>query len=129
MDIEDEVSVDPADSPYSSDSPSEREQDGITRGELLKSAAVAAPAVLLGADAATAAAQVSRRVHRPPHGNDVAGMNILVFVTDQQRAVQHFPRRWVERNMPGLAQLQRTGLTFENAFTNACMCSRRAPPS
>ena len=50
-------------------------------------------------------------------------MNILVFVTDQQRAVQHFPRRWVERDMPGLAQLQRTGLTFDNAFTNACMCS------
>ena len=32
MDTEDEISVDPADSPYSSDSPSEREQDGITRG-------------------------------------------------------------------------------------------------
>lgn len=37
MDTEDEVSVDPADSPYSSDSPSEHEHDGITRGELLKS--------------------------------------------------------------------------------------------
>ena len=66
MDAEDEVSVDPADSPYSSDSPSEREQDGITRGELLKSAAVAAPAVLLGAHAAAAAAKVSRRVHGHP---------------------------------------------------------------
>lgn len=48
MDTEDEVSVDPADSPYSSDSPSEHEHDGITRGELLKSAAVAAPVVSAG---------------------------------------------------------------------------------
>ncbi|HZO79726.1 MAG TPA: sulfatase-like hydrolase/transferase [Solirubrobacteraceae bacterium] len=123
MDTEGEARVDPANSGDSSDSPSEREQDGITRGELLKSAAVAAPAVLLGTEAAAAAAQVNRRVHRPPHGNDVAGMNILVFVTDQQRAVQHFPPGWVARNMPALTYVQRTGLTFENAFTNACMCS------
>ncbi len=118
MDTKDEVSVDSSDSLPASDCSSEREQDGITRGELLKSAAVAAPAVFLGADGAAAAAAVGQRAHRNP----VAGMNILVFITDQQRAVQHFPRGWVQRNMPGLSHLQRTGLTFENAFTNACMC-------
>jgi arylsulfatase A-like enzyme len=50
-------------------------------------------------------------------------MNVLLFLTDQQRAVQHFPPEWTKRNMPGLDRLQRHGLTFNNAFTNACMCS------
>lgn len=53
----------------------------------------------------------------------LAGMNVVVFMTDQERSVQHFPPGWARRNLPGLAQLQRNGLTFENAFTNACMCS------
>jgi choline-sulfatase len=48
---------------------------------------------------------------------------VLVFLTDQQRAVQHFPPGWTKRNMPGLDRLQRHGITFNNAFTNACMCS------
>ncbi len=50
-------------------------------------------------------------------------MNVLVFITDQQRAIQHFPPGWSRRNMPGLTRLQRHGLTFDRAFTNACMCS------
>jgi arylsulfatase A-like enzyme len=50
-------------------------------------------------------------------------MNVLVFLTDQQRALQHFPRGWAGRNLPGLTRLRRHGLTFENAFTNSCMCS------
>ena len=50
-------------------------------------------------------------------------MNVLVFLTDQQRAIQHFPPGWSERNLPGLTRLQEHGLTFDNAFTNACMCS------
>jgi arylsulfatase A-like enzyme len=53
----------------------------------------------------------------------VAGMNILMFITDQERAIQHFPRGWSRRHLPGLTRLQRNGLTFENAFCNACMCS------
>jgi arylsulfatase A-like enzyme len=50
-------------------------------------------------------------------------MNVLVFLTDQQRAIQHFPPGWAQRNMPGLSRLQQHGMTFDNAFTNACMCS------
>jgi choline-sulfatase len=95
------------------------EKGGITRGDLLKAAGVAAPGLLLGGRAAAAAARASR-VSRP---RKVAGMNVLVFLTDQQRAIQHFPRGWAKRNMPGLTRLQRHGLTFQNAFTNACMCS------
>jgi arylsulfatase A-like enzyme len=47
----------------------------------------------------------------------------FVDYTDQERAIQHFPKGWAERNLPGLQRLKRNGLVFENAFTNACMCS------
>lgn len=50
-------------------------------------------------------------------------MNVVLFITDQERAIQHFPPDWARNNLPGLTQLQATGLTFNNAFTNACMCS------
>jgi choline-sulfatase len=53
----------------------------------------------------------------------MAGMNVIVFVTDQERAIQHFPRGWAKKNLPGLDRLQRNGVTFNNAFTNSCMCS------
>jgi choline-sulfatase len=95
-------------------------QRGITRGDLLKTAAAGA-GVLIGAGPAAAGAQALAK--QAPAGREVAGMNVLVFLTDQQRAVQHFPVGWTKRNMPGLDRLQQHGLTFENAFTNACMCS------
>jgi hypothetical protein len=53
----------------------------------------------------------------------MAGMNVVLFITGQKRAIQHFPPRWAERNLPGLTRLQRHGVTFTNAFTNSCMCS------
>jgi choline-sulfatase len=95
-------------------------QRGITRGDLLKGAAAGA-GVLIGAGVGAAGAEALAK--HAPAGRQVAGMNVLVFLTDQQRAVQHFPPGWTQRNMPGLHRLQQRGLTFENAFTNACMCS------
>jgi len=50
-------------------------------------------------------------------------MNVLIFVTDQQRRVMDFPPDWAARNLPGMTRLKRHGLSFERAFTNACMCS------
>jgi arylsulfatase A-like enzyme len=50
-------------------------------------------------------------------------MNVLMFITDQERAIQHFPRGWAEENLPGATRLARHGLTFTRAFCNACMCS------
>jgi choline-sulfatase len=96
---------------------------GITRGDLLKSAAAGASLAVLGAQGAAAQARTRSAPRRTPAARSVAGMNVLVFLTDQQRAVQHFPPGWTKRNMPGLSRLQQHGLTFENAFTNACMCS------
>jgi arylsulfatase A-like enzyme len=46
-----------------------------------------------------------------------------MFITDQDRAIQHFPKGWAEKNLPGATRLARSGVTFENAFTNSCMCS------
>jgi choline-sulfatase len=96
---------------------------GITRGDLLKSAAAGAGLAVLGAQGAAAQPRTRSAPRRSSAARSVAGMNVLVFLTDQQRAVQHFPPGWTKRNMPGLSRLQEHGLTFENAFTNACMCS------
>ncbi len=87
----------------------------LNRRELLqRGAALAGGALALGkVPGAWAAGQ------KPP----VSGMNIVVFISDQERAIQHFPRGWAQRNLPGLTRLQQNGLTFENAFCAACMCS------
>ncbi len=96
---------------------------GITRAELLKAAAVAAPGLLLGRTTAAAAAAKPAPSRRLGRTRGLGGMNVLLFLTDQQRAIQHFPRGWGRRNMPGLTRLQEHGMLFEHAFTNACMCS------
>ena len=50
-------------------------------------------------------------------------MNLLIFLTDQERAIQHFPPGWAEANLPAEQRLKRHGLTFPRAFCSACMCS------
>src|SRR6266705_4009707 len=99
------------------------EKGGLTRGELPRAAAVATPALLLGRPAAAPAASTRRPPSPTPAGSGIAGMNVLLFLTDQQRAIQHFPVGWSRRNMPGMTRLRRHGMLFRNAFTNACMCS------
>ena len=100
----------------------EGEAATITRGDLLKAAAAGTGAVLLGASGAAARTRVGP-YPAAAADNPIKGMNVLVFVTDQQRAIQHFPRGWSQRHMPGLDRLQRHGVTSDNACTNACMCS------
>jgi choline-sulfatase len=98
---------------------SDERKDGLTRKQLLGSGATAASALLLaqgaGVEQALAAAKGKRR--------DVAGMNVVLFLTDQERGIQHFPPNWLRQNLPGMRRLRRHGLSFERAFTNACMCS------
>jgi len=97
---------------------SETGGDGLTRKELIGSGAAAAAAAMLpwgaGVEQATAAAKP---------GRNVKGMNMILFISDQERAIQHFPRNWLRRNLPGMRRLRRHGLSFERAFTGACMCS------
>jgi arylsulfatase A-like enzyme len=96
----------------------EGREGGLTRKELLGTGATAAAAALMaqsGVERAVAAAKGGKP--------DVAGMNIILFLTDQERAIQHFPQNWLRQNLPGMRRLRRNGLSFERAFTNACMCS------
>jgi arylsulfatase A-like enzyme len=99
------------------------ENGGITRAEMLRAAAIATPGLLLGRPAAAAPARPRPRPRPAPAARGIAGMNVLLFLTDQQRAIQHFPPGWSRRNMPGMTRLREHGMLFENAFTNACMCS------
>jgi arylsulfatase A-like enzyme len=102
----------------------------VTRGELLKAAAAAAPGALLagglgGVGGLVGEARARGSAHPRPTSPPapLAGMSMILFLTDQERAIQHFPPGWSRRHLPGLTRLQRHGLTFDNAFTNACMCS------
>ncbi len=93
----------------------------ITRGQLLKGAAASVPAVMLGANAAKALAGGGAEAAAAAAG--FGGKNVILFMTDQERAIQHFPKGWAEKNLPGQMRLAKTGMTFRNNFTNACMCS------
>ena len=97
----------------------EKGAGGLTRKELLGAGASAAAAAVLaqsgGVERALAAGKGG--------GRSVAGMNMILFLTDQERAIQHFPPNWLRQNLPGMRRLRRHGLSFERAFTNACMCS------
>ena len=92
----------------------------MKRRDLLRAGAVA-PA--LAATSAVAAAQELETEDAKARKRDLAGMNVLLFITDQQRAIQHFPDGWAAQNLPGARRLQQHGLTFSRAFCSACMCS------
>ena len=49
--------------------------------------------------------------------------SFLIFITDQQRALQTFPSTWTDANLTNLNTLTANGLTFVNAITNASRCS------
>ena len=51
------------------------------------------------------------------------GKNIILFISDQERATMHFPDGWEAENLPGLTRLKANGLSFDKCRTNACMCS------
>jgi choline-sulfatase len=95
------------------------QQGGLTRKQVLGAGASAAAAALLaqgaGVERALGAGKGGRR--------NVAGMNIVLILTDQERAIQHFPPNWLRQNLPGMRRLRQHGVSFERAFTNACMCS------
>lgn len=97
----------------------ERREGGLTRKQLLGTGAGAAAAAMLspalGLDKAFGAAKGG--------GQGLGGKNVILFLTDQEREIQHFPPNWMRENLPGMRRLKRHGLTFESACTAACMCS------
>lgn len=94
-------------------------KDGLTRKQLLGSGASAAAAAALMAQGVG----VERALGAGKGRGDVSGMNVVLILTDQERAIQHFPPNWLRQNLPGMRRLRQHGLSFERAFTNACMCS------
>jgi hypothetical protein len=73
------------------------------RRDLLRSAPFAVPAFKARLAQAAASAET------------IAGMNVILFLTDQERAIQHFPPGWEERNLPGMTRLRQHGLSFDRA--------------
>ncbi|MCG8530867.1 MAG: sulfatase-like hydrolase/transferase, partial [Desulfovibrionales bacterium] len=49
--------------------------------------------------------------------------NILVILTDQERATMHFPPGWEEENLKNMTKLKQNGFTFDRNYCNTCMCS------
>jgi choline-sulfatase len=97
----------------------DRRAGGLTRKQLLGTGAGAAAAAMLspalGLDKAFGAGKGG--------GEGLGGKNVILFLTDQEREIQHFPPNWMRENLPGMRRLKRHGLSFESACTAACMCS------
>eukprot|EP00536_Pseudo-nitzschia_multiseries_P005961 jgi/Psemu1/296069/fgenesh1_pm.121_\ len=49
--------------------------------------------------------------------------NILVIITDQERAIQHWPESFSKDHLPSMERLKKHGLDFNHHYTNTCMCS------
>lgn len=99
-------------------SATEEDGRGLSRREL-----IGAGAAVAGAAAVGARQPLARAARAAAPQRSFAGMNVVMFLTDQDRAIQHFPPGWARKNLPGLMRLRRHGISFENAFTNSCMCS------
>ena len=95
----------------------------LSRQGFLARTAAAAAALGLGGMAVAGTAAAAEPETKAVQPRSMAGMNVVMFITDQERAIQHFPIGWAQQNLPGFTALQKNGLTFNNAFTNACMCS------
>ena len=49
--------------------------------------------------------------------------DLILIITDQERATQNFPPNWEEKNLKTMTFLKDNGFTFNKAFCNSCMCS------
>src|SRR6201992_1862819 len=97
----------------------ERREGGLTRRQLVGAGAGAAVAAALSPNLG-----LGQAFGAPQGGGQgLGGKNVILFLTDQERAIQHFPSDWMRENLPGMRRLRRHGLSFETACTAACMCS------
>ena len=47
--------------------------------------------------------------------------NIIVLITDQERHPMHWPKGWAEEHLISNQRLKKHGLTYNRAYTSACM--------
>jgi arylsulfatase A-like enzyme len=88
---------------------------------LLSAAALATPLIGIGSqelpgNSASADAQVPQK----PTGRSRQGFNIVFLFGDQERYFTKWPKGL---SLPAHERLQRTGVTFENHYTSAIMCT------
>ncbi len=60
----------------------------LKRRDLLRSAPFVVPALK------------TRLARASAPEESIAGMNVILSLSDQERAIQHFHERWEERNLP-----------------------------
>ncbi len=78
---------------------------------------------MVGGASAMVAAQGALNVWPLQAAPSASGRNVIIFLTDQERALQWFPVGWAEANMPNQSRLAATGVTFNRAYTNTAMCT------
>ncbi|WP_341903964.1 sulfatase-like hydrolase/transferase [Fluviicola taffensis] len=55
--------------------------------------------------------------------SSLAKPDIILIITDQERATQHFPIGWEQEHLKSLTFLKQRGFSFDRAYCNSCMCS------
>ncbi|MGE9294914.1 MAG: sulfatase-like hydrolase/transferase [Puniceicoccales bacterium] len=94
----------------------------MDRRSFLTSSGLVAGSTLVGAgNSSTNTAP--ERTPRSKVGSLPNKPNIVLFITDQERATQHFPDGWEEENLPTLTRLKASGMSFERMYCSAAMCS------
>ena len=93
----------------------------------------AANAAADGASLNGAAAQALQRKREILTGTATAGKgsgawkgkNVILFISDQESPLLHVPnpQQWEKDNLPGVSRLKQNGVSFERAYSNACMCT------
>lgn len=78
---------------------------------------------MVGGAGAIMAAEGSLNLWPLQAAPEVPRRNVIIFLTDQQRALQWFPAGWAEANLPFQTALALTGVTFNRAYTNTAMCT------
>lgn len=94
-----------------------------SRRTFLKTVAKAGAAAAIGQPILNVFVPSARAGNAPAASQSTSGMNLILFVTDQERALQWVPEGWAETNLPALTSLKNNGVTFERAYTNTCMCT------
>lgn len=101
----------------------DKSSDALSRRDfgVLSAAALAAPLIGAGAGVAQAAVPtVQTQPQRKASGQPKSDFNILFVFGDQER---YFPQWPKGLSLPGHERLQQTGVTFENHYTSAIMCT------
>lgn len=102
-----------------SDAENRRSRRTLVRDAVASGTAVAGASVIGMPDAADA----GNKKHKKKNNNKSKKPNVVLFLSDQERKVQHFPEGWAAANLPAQERLRKNGVTFNNAFCSACQCS------